>query len=146
MTIGFKERGEQMRPCVAGVVLASILLSTQALATKPKLKDYRAAYGKCLKNSANSGPTGAIEGCTEFVVDEAKREMNTLYKVIHDRLQSKNPDDAAEFDAAQRSWLAYRKAHCDIAGKYVGSPEFVVCPMDLNIERIQELRQIAGQG
>jgi len=146
MTIGFKEKGEQMRPCIAGAALASILLSTQALAEQPKLKDYSAAYGECLKNSANSGPTGAIEGCAEFVVDETKRGMNALYKVIHDRLQSKNPNDAAEFDAAQRSWLAYRKAHCDIAGKCVGSPESVVCPMDLNIERIQELRQIVGQG
>lgn len=135
-----------MRLCAAGVALASILLSTQALAEQPKLEDYRAAYGECLKNSTDAGPTGAIEGCTEFVVADTKREMNALYKVIHDRLQSKSPDDAAEFDAAQKSWLAYRTAHCDIAGKYVGSPEFVVCPMDLNIERVHELRHIAGQG
>ncbi|MFC4526331.1 DUF1311 domain-containing protein [Dyella halodurans] len=129
-----------------GIALGSILLSTQALADPPKLKDYRAAYDECLKASTDAGPTGAVEGCTEFVVDETKREINALYNVIHAQLESKSPDDAAEFDKAQRSWLAYRNAHCDLAGKYIGSPEFVVCPMNLDIERVHELRQIAGQG
>lgn len=134
-----------MRLCAAGIALVLILLSTQALSEQPKLKDYRAAYDECLKNSAGAGPS-AVEGCTEFVVDETKHEMNTLYTVIHDRLQAKSLDDAAQFDKAQKFWLAYRDAHCDLAGKYVGSPEWSVCPMDLNIERVRELRQLAGQG
>ena len=131
-----------MRFCAVSVALACMLLSTGALAEQPKLKDYRAAYDECQKNSASAGPTAMVDECAEYVANETKHEMNALYKSIHDQLQSKSPEDADEFDKAQKSWLAYRKAHCDLAGKYVGSPMFLVCPMDLDIERIDQLRQL----
>jgi uncharacterized protein YecT (DUF1311 family) len=128
------------------VALATFFLTSPAPATQPKPKDYRSEYDKCVKNAIGSGvgSNASLEACTESVTDEAKHEMNMLYKNIHDGLQSKSPSDAIEFEKAQRAWLEYRNAHCDLAQKLIGTPETVICPMDLNIGRVNELRRLSN--
>jgi uncharacterized protein YecT (DUF1311 family) len=123
-----------------------LALADTAAAAQPKLADYRANYDGCVKDAVgrNMSPNVALEACTESVTDGAKREMNQLYKKIYDALQAKAPADAAQLEKAQRAWLDYRNAHCDLTQKLMGTPEMVICPMDLNIERVNELRQLAN--
>lgn len=43
------------------------------------------------------------------------------------------------------AWLAYRNGQCSLATIYVGSPMHGYCPMMLNIQRLEELKEMAGQ-
>nr|WP_277399204.1 lysozyme inhibitor LprI family protein [Achromobacter xylosoxidans] len=47
-------------------------------------------------------------------------------------------------EQTQKAWLAYRNGHCALAGAHVGSPMYEYCPMLLNINRADELRELAG--
>lgn len=136
-----------MRLHILCLALAGLSLSGPVPAEQPRQQNYRSDYDDCVKDAIGRGmgPNAALEACTESVTDGAKHEMNVLYKRIHDDLQAKSPSDATEFETAQRSWLAYRNAHCHLAQKLIGDPETVICPMDLNIERVNELRRLSGQ-
>lgn len=124
-------------------VLLLLLVSAPLRADQSQAKDYQAAYDACLKQ-AGAINNGVVTGCAEGISSDAKAEINLLYKKLHDQFEAKAADDAVNFDKAQKAWLTYRNAHCELAGKYVGDPEFYVCPMDLNIERVHQLRQLDG--
>jgi len=79
------------------------------------------------------------------VSEQAKVEMTRLYRSFYRRLLDQSPDDAAALDRAQKSWLVYRDLHCQLAGAHVGSPMYSFCPMQLNIARVNELRELVGQ-
>jgi uncharacterized protein YecT (DUF1311 family) len=127
------------------VALAMLLFSGASLAEQPRPENYRAEYDGCVKDATEKGFGGsaALEECTEGITDVAKREMNVLYKRIHDALQVKNATDAVAFEKSQRAWLEYRNMHCDLEQKYIGGPETAICPMDLDIERVNKLRRLS---
>lgn len=135
-----------MRLSLMGIALTMLFLASPASAVQPKLADYRSNYDACVKDAVgrSMSANAALEACTESVTDGAKHEMNVLYKTIYDALQAKNPSDAAQFEKAQKAWLEYRNAHCDLAQKLIGTPMMVICPMDLNIERVNQLRPLAS--
>lgn len=113
-----------------------------AMAAPPPV-DYERMYNDCLDRT---GPinNGVVDACSSGTSQRVKLEMNMLYTRIHDRLSNEAPADAERLEQAQKSWLVYRNTHCDLAGAYVGSPMYAFCPMQLNIARVAELRELAG--
>ena len=71
--------------------------------------------------------------------------MTRLYRAFYSKLLAENANDAARLERAQKAWLVYRDLHCELAGSYVGSPMYSFCPMQLNIDRVIELRELVGQ-
>jgi uncharacterized protein YecT (DUF1311 family) len=121
-----------------------LLVSNNALAASAAQVDYDALYSNCLKDN---GPinNGTVEACSSNTSDAAKKEMNTLYKKIYRRFFADFPEDAKQFEQTQRAWLTYRNGQCTLAGAHVGSPMYAFCPMTLNIARVKELRELAGE-
>ncbi|MGR4895479.1 lysozyme inhibitor LprI family protein [Stenotrophomonas sp. LARHCG68] len=109
----------------------------------PEHADYDRMYSDCV-DRAGTLNNGVVDACSSTTSEHVKAEMNALYKRIHDRLSTQSPQDADRLEQAQKSWLVYRNTHCDLAGAYVGSPMYAFCPMQLNIARVAELRELAG--
>lgn len=105
---------------------------------------YKKIYNDCLQKA---GPinNNIVHGCSELVSDTVKKEMNTLYDIIHKNISKRSVDDVKKFENSQKLWLKYRKKHCELMGSYVGSPMYSVCPMTLNKQRVLELRELAGK-
>jgi uncharacterized protein YecT (DUF1311 family) len=106
--------------------------------------DYGKAYDDCL-TKAGGASNASVGLCAEEVTIQADGEMKRLYQKAHQRIGDQSPEDAAKLEGAQASWLAYRNAHCALAGQYVGSPMYSYCPMTLGIQRVGELREMAGE-
>lgn len=123
------------------LLLLSPVIAWASPATPP---DYQQAYSKCL-DEAGTINNGVVHTCSSTVSEHAKAEMTLLYRSFYRKLQAESPDEAAALDRAQKSWLVYRDLHCDLAGAHVGSPMYSFCPMQLNINRVNELRELAGQ-
>jgi uncharacterized protein YecT (DUF1311 family) len=127
---------------IALSLVAIALISASGVAAAEAPKDYQKLYDDCLKDA---GPinNGTVSACAEGVADQTKPEMNRLYQAITAKMNS--PADAAKLEKAQKAWIVYRDNHCELAGSYVGSPMYYFCPMTLNIERVQQLREMAGE-
>lgn len=107
-------------------------------------QDYDALYSKCLADAGGAN-NSSVYSCAEETTLAIKKEMNTLYDQIYKKIGKEKPEDAQKFEAAQKAWLIYRNAHCELATDYVGSPMAAYCPMQLNITRVKELRELAGE-
>ena len=101
-------------------------------------------YEQCVQNAHHIN-NGVVDVCSERASAAAKTEMNELYETLYEQLMSVSPDEAAQLERAQKSWIVYRNLHCDLAGAHVGSPMYSFCPMTLNIARVKELRELSGQ-
>lgn len=119
------------------------LLSTSAIAAA-KPVDYDKLYSACTKKAGTMNNAVVYE-CSDEVSTKAKAEMNQLYDKIYNQLKTDNAEDAKKFESSQRAWLTYRNSHCELAGSHVGSPMYSYCPMTLNIARVKELRELAGE-
>lgn len=119
------------------------LLPPLALAAAPAA-DYSAQYDRCLREAGATNNTSVLS-CSESVSASVKKEINKLYARLHAKLLQEAPADADRLEQAQKAWLQYRNGHCDLATTYVGSPMYGYCPMLLNIARVLELRELAGE-
>ncbi|MGO4129848.1 lysozyme inhibitor LprI family protein [Inquilinus sp. YAF38] len=122
--------------------LAAIALTTGAAAAAEGPKDYDKIYSDCVAEAGGAN-NGTVSACAEGVADQTKPEMNRLYQAISAKMNG--PADAAKVEKAQKAWIVYRDNHCELAGSYVGSPMYYFCPMTLNIERVKQLREMAGE-
>ena len=127
--------------CLILVLLLRASLDAAAAATP---LDHQQVYSDCLAKAGGIN-NGTVEACSSAASDGAKAEMTHLYRALYSKLLAENADDAARLERAQKSWLVYRDLHCELAGSYVGSPMYSFCPMQLNISRVIELREMAGQ-
>ncbi len=125
------------------IALALLATGMQAFAAE-RGKDYSKLYDQCIKKAGTIN-NGVVDACSSQVSDQAKVEMNALYKVTYQRLREQSPSAAVALEQAQKAWLVYRDTHCQLAGEYVGSPMHAYCPMQLNIERVDQLRELSGQ-
>lgn len=123
--------------------LAFSLMLSPALVLGAPAHDYMGQYDRCLRDAGATNNT-SVMACSDAVSAAAKREINQLYARIHARLSSEFPADADKLEQAQKAWIVYRNGHCDLAGAHVGSPMYGYCPMLLNINRADELRELAG--
>ena len=88
----------------------------------------------------------SVAGCAEGVSETVKKEMNRVYQQLFLKLQEDAPQDAEQLETAQKAWLSYRNGQCDLQGKHVGSPMYYTCPMQLNIQRVEELKLLLENG
>jgi uncharacterized protein YecT (DUF1311 family) len=87
----------------AALVSAAIMLAAVALAPLPAAAD-------CDPNAAQA----ELNACTGAAFAAADRTLNALYARMRERLA----DDSATFGqltVAQRAWIAWRDAECDLA-------------------------------
>ena len=130
-------------------VFVLLLISISALAAEKKPIDYEKMKDKCIKDSLNApnhaGPSATLSGCAENTSFEAKKEINSLYKRLYEKISKESPENASKLELSQKSWLTYRSKYCELVGSYVGSPMYYDCPMNLNILRVNELRELVSQ-
>ncbi|WP_312916892.1 lysozyme inhibitor LprI family protein [Stenotrophomonas sp.] len=126
------------------MLLLLLALPAFACASPTSSPDYQQAYDTCLEQAGGIN-NGTVDACSSTVSEQVKVEMTRLYRSFYRRLLDQSPDDAAALDRAQKSWLVYRDLHCHLAGAHVGSPMYSFCPMQLNIARVNELRELVGQ-
>ena len=107
--------------------------------------DYEQQYQACLEASGMIN-NASVAGCAEGVSETAKKEMNRIYQQLFLKLQKSAPEDAEQLQAAQKAWLVYRNGQCDLQGKHIGSPMYYTCPMELNIQRLDELKFLLENG
>lgn len=109
------------------------------------LADYDQQYQACLDASGMIN-NASVAGCAEGVSEAVKKEMNRVYQQLFLKLQESAPEDAQQLEEAQKAWLIYRNGQCDLQGKHVGSPMYYTCPMQLNIQRVDELKFLLDNG
>lgn len=109
------------------------------------LADYDQRYQDCLDASGMIN-NASVAGCAEGVSEAAKKEMNRVYQQLFLKLQESAAEDALQLEEAQKAWLIYRNGQCDLQGKHVGSPMYDTCPMQLNIQRVDELKFLLNNG
>lgn len=118
----------------------SLMLMT---ATAANAKDYSDQYDRCLSEAGATNNTSVLN-CSSSVSASVKAEINALYGKLHARLAQQSPEDADKLEQTQKAWLVYRNGQCELATSYVGSPMYGYCPMLLNIQRADELREMLG--
>ena len=107
--------------------------------------DYDKQYQACLDANGMIN-NSSVASCAESVSEAVKKEMNRAYQQLFLKLQESAPGDAEQLEAAQKAWLIYRNGQCDLQGKHVGSPMYYTCPMELNIQRLEELKFLLENG
>jgi uncharacterized protein YecT (DUF1311 family) len=123
--------------------------SVAAFATEKNQINYESMNANCFQEAQkeNKGKmvTGTVVACAEGTSTEAKKEINILYKKLYEKLLVTSPEKALTLEESQKSWVKYRNKHCTLAYELVGSPMYYVCPMDLNVLRVKELRQLLDE-
>jgi uncharacterized protein YecT (DUF1311 family) len=107
--------------------------------------DYDQQYQACLDASAMIN-NASVAGCAEGVSETVKKEMNRIYQQLFLKLQESAPEDAEQLETTQKAWLVYRNGQCELQGKHVGSPMYHYCPMQMNIQRVEELKLLLENG
>jgi uncharacterized protein YecT (DUF1311 family) len=120
-----------------------IFSGSLAAASKTQI-DYEEMYSKCIDASGGIN-NGTVDACSSYTSDQVKKEMNRLYKKIYESFLTDFPEDAKKLEQAQQAWITYRNGQCSLAASHVGSPMYSYCPMKLNIARVIELRELAGE-
>ena len=108
------------------------------------LNDISTRYEDCIRTNPQKLRAAAV--CAEGASESAKKEMNRVYQRLYLKLQQTSQEDAQQLENAQKAWLIYRNEHCDMLGKYDGSPMYTICPMKLNIDRVAELQLLLDSG
>ena len=108
------------------------------------LNDISTRYEDCIRTNPQKLSAAAV--CAEGASESAKKEMNRIYQRLYLKLQQTSQEDAQQLENAQKAWLIYRNEHCDMLGKYDGSPMYAICPMKLNIDRVAELQLLLDSG
>ena len=126
-------------------ILRSGLLPLIVLLPLGAWADYDQQYQACLDASGVIN-NASVAGCAEGVSETVKKEMNRVYQQLFLKLQEGAPQDAEQLETTQKAWLIYRNGQCDLQGKHVGSPMYYTCPMQLNIQRVEELKLLLENG
>lgn len=108
------------------------------------LNDISTRYEDCIRTNPQKLSAAAV--CAEGASESAKKEMNRVYQRLYLKLQQTSQEDAQQLENAQKAWLIYRNEHCDMLGKYDGSPMYTIGPMKLNIDRVAELQSLLDNG
>ncbi|SFU23045.1 lysozyme inhibitor LprI family protein [Mesorhizobium sp. YR577] len=88
------------------------------------------------------GGQAGLNECYGKVFKKADAELNKLYKEIEGRLKD-DPDTQKNLVAAQRAWVSYRNAECDLqtsgGGSIVGTT-YPICQTGLTQSRIEDFK------
>lgn len=91
-----------------------------------------------------------LNQCANLDFELADEALNDAWKIVHKQIGERDNDEGSgvrKLLAAQRTWLAYRDAHCDSVGDaYEGGsmqPMIVAgCRAGLTAERTQHLLEL----
>jgi uncharacterized protein YecT (DUF1311 family) len=91
--------------------------------------------------------TRDMEDCAASEYKKADGELNRIYQETLRKLQ---PKDAQLLRKAQRSWLAYRDAHCDAqyqlySGGSIAPVILAQCRWTLTAQRAKEIKESYSQ-
>jgi uncharacterized protein YecT (DUF1311 family) len=133
-----------MKKLRALMLMGMIFHTGLAMANEKDKPNYQAIYDKCVMDN---GPinNGVVDMCSTKTSDAAKKEINQLYQRLYKSFSESSPGDELKLEQAQKAWLNYRNTHCALAASHVGSPMYSFCPMQMNIQRVNELREMAGE-
>ena len=84
-----------------------------------------------------------VAECSEYASDIYKEQITKHYNKIYKALKAQSPEHAKDFERSQQAWITYRDLDCSLRGAYVGSPMYVHCPMMMNGERAEALKELA---
>ena len=87
--------------------------------------------------------TAIMMSCADQVSEHAKEKITKFYKIIYFKIKKQSKEEALQFELSQKNWIKYRDNYCVLTGNYIGSPNYSLCPMHLNIKRAQELIDFA---
>lgn len=121
-------------------LVTCLFLSSLTAAGEPV--DYGKQFDSCLARNKGQPITGTIGNCADEVAAIADAELNSLAANLDALLLQNAPIAAKTFQAAQRAWLDYQEATCQLSGEFVAGIEYARCPMYLKIARIKELREL----
>lgn len=107
-------------------------------------EEYKALYQSCV-DEYDTFNNSVLADCSLRVSDEVNAKIAVLYNKIHQTLSADLPEDAADFAKAHQAWLEYKEQQCRLAASYIGSPMYFYCPMNKEVERLQELQELAEQ-
>lgn len=133
-----------MKVLTVSLLLARGVLGSGSVLAADTLSSLDKIYDRCLKKAGTIN-NGVVDSCASVASDAAKKQINRYYQKMYNRLQQQSPDDAQKLEEAQKAWISYRDKHCSLAGSYVGSPMYSYCPMQMNISRAYELKELAGE-
>ncbi len=121
-------------------VISSLPLLTIHTTTYAEIIDD--IYGNCIAESGTINNT-IVNACSSLASSEYKKSMTADYNRIYHALKKTNPKDAKKLEQSQIAWLEYRNKYCELTGKYIGSPMYEYCPMQLNHQRAIELNEMS---
>lgn len=125
--------------------LLVVLLSVTSINAWAESNDkYDTVYDNCLSKAGRIN-NQIVNDCSSVVSNMVKKDMNRIYDIIYKYISEQSKDDAKKFEQSQRAWLKYRESHCELMGRYVGTPMYSFCPMGLNRARVSELSELAGE-
>lgn len=127
-----------------GAAIITIVLQLFSVAWATPMDELESLYDKCVKEAGTIN-NGVVSSCSNSVNATVKKEMNRLYKIAYKNIKERSDSDAQQLEDAQKAWLIYRNNHCNLMGSYVGSPMYDYCPMGLNIQRVKEFKELAGE-
>lgn len=145
-------RTGRTRIAILAAILA-LLPSSSAFAAKPV--DYDDLTAECIR--IIDGPvTGTLDECAQASVERSDAEMRRLMisieGILRERLRERlrDGDDIAEatlamiedIKRAQAHWRQERDALCRFRGRLMGPVESIICPLQQNILRVEELRAL----
>lgn len=122
--------------------LALTLVSTAVLADSYYASASDDVYTQCL-NSKDTINNMIVYECSDLASTDARKRMTLSYNKIYASLKKDSPEDAVKLEESQLAWIEYRDKYCDMAGRYVGSPMYEYCPAQLNMERANQLEEMA---
>lgn len=99
-------------------------------------------YDNCMSKYEYASNASVME-CSDHASDIYKKQITKHYKKIYAHIKAEDPEGAKAFEKSQQSWIAFRDSHCSLMGRYVGTPMYGYCPMEMNKERAEELEELA---
>ena len=131
-------------PVIAGLLATSCTSTRSTTTTKaapPRLPRYREPFTSALPCPRKPATTLDIEGCAERDIIRTDAAIEARAKAVFSLL---TPKGRREFVSAERSWLTYRKASCNVAAsKYAGGTlepvAFGLCVVKKNRSHLEEL-------
>lgn len=89
-----------------------------------------------------SGGQAGLNECYGNLFKKADAELNKLYKEIEGRLKD-DPDTMKNLVAAQRAWVTFRDAECDLqtsGGGSIQGMNYPICQTSLTGARIENFK------
>lgn len=133
-----------MQPSIKVAFTVALFVATsQGVAHAQSENKYNSIYSACVQRAGGMANNMVVYMCSDETSDKAKADINTYFNIMHKKLAQSDIEAARKLTLTQKAWLQYRNNHCQLMGQYVDSPMYSYCPMQLNIKRALELKEMS---